>query len=221
MSRRQVFEEKFLGYLQALPLAPRNIDLYTEKFKSMSDDDFHAMVVSIMDGNFVLPAFSYNMEGTKADTETIMRIGEELGVKFFQRLTLTDPVTREAIITPEEYLVLNLQVRRQIQHLVKKRSTPSSTRVIDHLTGQVTGDSKGASMSLPELTALNAKGHEAGIIELIKPRGGDAKAYANLMQQIRDTGGYSLAPIMELGSRPKVIETTNSFFAGMMLRSTL
>ena len=76
-------------------------------------------------------------------------------------------------------------------------------------------------MTLPEITALSGKGLEESIIEMIKVNGGDSKAYADMLRQLRETGGFSLEPIKNLGSRVKSVETTNAFLKGMMFDSTL
>lgn len=221
MSRRTIFETEWFKFLKALGADPRNEELYKVTFGRMSDDDFVGMVQAIAAGDLVLPVLSFNMEGKKLSVEQVMKVGESIGVKWFNRLELTDAVTRESNLTPVTYLVLELQVRRQIQHLVKKRSVASSNRVVDTLSGQVTGDSKAAGISLPELTALNAKGNSNGIVELIKVRGGDKEAYRNMLDQLRDTGSFSLEPILQAGTRPKVLTTTNSLLHGMMIESNL
>jgi len=221
MSRRTVFETEWFQFLKALGADPRNTELYKLTFTRMSDDEFTNMVRLIASGELVLPVLSFNMEGKKLNVEQVMKVGESIGIQWFNRLELTDAITRESNLTPVTYLVLELQVRRQIQHLVKKRSTADSNRVVDVLSGQVTGDSKAAGISLPELTALNAKGNTNGIVELIKVRGGDKEAHRMMLDQLRDTGSYSLEPILQAGTRPKVLTTTNSLLHGMMIESNL
>lgn len=221
MSRREKFIKGWMSFLKEIDAQPRNAELYAETFTRLSDEEFTEMVRQIAAGTLILPVFEFNMSGSKMNDQKLMKIGEKLGIKWFQRLELTDSVTREANLTSVEFLVLELQVRRQIQHLVKKRSTASSNKVVDQLTGQVTGDSKSASISLPELTALNAKGNYNGILELIKVRGGDKLAHQAMVEQIRDTGGFSIEPILAANTRPKVVHTTNKFLRAMMLDSNL
>ncbi|QAX96143.1 hypothetical protein [Vibrio phage vB_VmeM-Yong XC32] len=221
MANRKKVETEWLKFLDEVKAPVRNKELYKELFARLTDEEFDAMMQLIRDEKDVLAIRSFNMEGEGMDYEHVMKVGEKLGISWFQRIEMTDSVTRETSLSPVRYLILELQVRRQIQHLVKKRSTASSNKVVDQLSGQVTGDSKSASMSLPELTALNAKGNAQGIIELIKVRGGDKEAYRSMMEQIRDTGGFSLGPIIDANSRPKIISTTNKLLRGMGLSSTL
>lgn len=221
MANRKKVETEWLKFLDEVKAPARNKELYKELFARLTDEEFDAMMQLIRDEKDVLAIRSFNMEGEGMNYEHVMSVGEKLGINWFQRIEMTDSVTRETSLSPVRYLVLELQVRRQIQHLVKKRSTAASNKVVDQLSGQVTGDSKSASMSLPELTALNAKGNAQGIIELIKVRGGDKEAYRSMMEQIRDTGGFSLGPIIEANSRPKIISTTNKLLRGMGLSSTL
>lgn len=219
--RRKVFETKFISYIKKVGLDKRNVTLYEKQFASLSDEEFHRMVEAIQEGDFILPVFSFNMSDKKLKLETIMEVGESLGIKWFNRLRLTDHITGEEYLTTPEYLVLQLEVRRQIQHLVKKRSTATDNKHIDQLSGQVTGVSKAASMTLPEITALSGKGLEESVIEMIKVNGGDSKAYADMLRQLRETGGFSLEPIKQLGSRVKSVETTNALLRGMMFDSNL
>lgn len=219
--RREVFETKFIGYIKKVGLDKRNVALYEKQFASLSDEEFHAMVETIQAGTFVLPVFSFNMSDNKLNLQTIMKVGESLGIKWFNRLRLTDHLTGETYLTGPEYLVLQLEVRRQIQHLIKKRATATDNKHVDQLSGQVTGVSKAASMTLPEITALSGKGLEQSIIEMIKVNGGDSKAYADMVRQLQETGGFSLEPILNLGSRVKSIDTTNAFLKGMMFESNL
>lgn len=219
--KRKTFQADFISRITQLGVDPRNMEMYEGYFKELSDDDFEVLIDSILAGEYTLPVFSFNMSDTKLNLDTIMKVGEELGIRWFQQLRLTDPISNEVYTTVPEYLVLQLEIRRQIQHLVKKRSTAADNRSVDYLSGQVTGGSKGASITLPELTVLNAKDLHDPLIELIKVNGGDKEARDNMLKQLRETGGFSLKPIMELESRPKAITTTNSFLKGMMLVSTL
>lgn len=220
-NNRKKAEKFFLEYIGRIMPGTNNRKLYEEMFALMTDAQHEALVNRIVDEGYILPVFAYNMEGEPLNDTEIMEIGEELGVQFFQHLILTDPITGKTYKTPIKYLVLDLPVRRQSQHLDKKISLPDNNNVVDRMTGQATGESKGASISLPELMVLNAKGFESPILEMIKVRGGDKKAYDSMEDQIANTGGYSLKPIEELGSRPKATETLAALLQGMHIAHEL
>jgi hypothetical protein len=155
----------------------------------------------------------------RLDVDKVMAVGESIGVTWFQPLVLTDHVTGQVYETPVKYLVLDTPVRRQIQHLISKISTGEG-HAVDHLGGQATGDAKASSVSLPELTQLDGRGFQASPIEFIKVRGGDEAAYKAMEQAVAQTGGFSLGPIMEMGTKPKAVQTLRSLLLGMHLRPT-
>lgn len=205
MARKEA-QEFYLDFVKRMAPKSNNYELYKETFAKMTNADFDTMMTKIKEG-FTLPIFYRNMSANKADVDRIMEIGEELGVEWFQHLLLTDHLTGEVNKTPFKYLVLSLTGRRQIQHLRDKISLPTTDKKVDHLTGQATGESKGASITAPELQVLDDKGLERSVFELAKARGGDKEAYSSMMDQLDNTGGFSLAPIEMLGSRPQATIT--------------
>lgn len=215
---RKGAETFFLGLIAKIIPGERNVTLYKNWFGSLSDAKFDRLMHRVRDSELILPVFAYNMDGTNIDHNKVMAIGErELGINYTQHLILTDPITGEEYKSVPKYFVLNEPVRRQIQHFAKGVSTPTSTDKVDQLTGQATGESKSTTMSMPELTVLEAKGHDAAITEMIKVRGGDADAFNHSSQQINETGSWSLAPIEELDSRPKITKVVEQAFLGMHL----
>ncbi|AXH70756.1 virion structural protein [Vibrio phage BONAISHI] len=206
-----------IGIVKQLPNGAQNAKLYTELFKGFKEEDFRALKKRYEEEDFVFPIFVYNMDKEKIDVDKVMEIGKKEGVKFFQKITITDPLTGEPYQSPIEYLILDLPVRRPIQHLVKKMSV-SEGRSVDHLAGQATGDTKAAGISKTELVQLDARNLESGPIEFIKVRGGDEAAYRHMREQIKQTGGFSLAPIMDLGTKPKAVDTLKSFLLGRNLK---
>jgi hypothetical protein len=214
---RKAAEKFWLDVIRQLPDPKRNIEVYTEFFKTVTDDELRELKRKHIEEDFIFPIFVYNMDGIKFDVDQVIKVGESIGVVFFQHLNLTDHVSGQVYKTPVKYLVLEMSVRRQIQHLIKKMSV-SEGRSVDHLAGQATGDTKAAGVSLPELTQIDARGLLSSPIELIKVKGGDDAAYKHMRQQMREKGGFSLAPIMELDSKPKAVETLKSFLLGRNLK---
>lgn len=218
---------KWLKHIDGLGLSPLNKTLWGkwfDDFKETPEDrarltEFFQKVAS---GEQYMPFVSFNMSDQNVDLQQAMKYGSEvLGIEWFERLIITDHVSGEVYKTTATYLVVKGEVRRQVHHLVKKRSTAKDNRVVDTLTGQVTGASRAAAISMPELVVLNAKNCDQAILECIKPRGGDAAALKNMREQIARTGSFSMKPIIAENSRPKVLSTINSLLNGMMLQSTI
>lgn len=217
MARKEA-NEYLLKIIKQMPNGEMNHNLYSKALPKISDARLNELATEIDNGTFIWPLYNYNMDKERIDVDKVMDIGTKEGVKWFQKLVITDPITGKEFKTPVEYMIVNLPVRRAVQHLVKKLSTSDGMQV-DHLTGQPTGNARAAGISGPELSQIvNARNLTTSALELIKVRGGDAKAHANMRDQIKKTGTFTMGPIMDLDSRPKSLETLRSFLLGLHLR---
>lgn len=187
----------------------------------MSDIQFDTFVKRVEQEEIYLSIIVPNGGSVLLDTARSIKVGESLGIEFFQRLLLTDPGSGEVSLTPHKYLVVDLVVRRQNQHLIKKMSVPDTNKVIDHITGQVTGDSKGSTVSLPELLVMDSKDLTNNLLEMIKVRGGDDVAYRGMLDSIKQTGTFSLEPLMELGSKPTSTEVLRALLFSIHYETTM
>lgn len=192
----------------------RNQDLYKELFATMSDEEFDKMMVRIRDKETFFPLFVPNMDDMRIDPDLVMEYGKELGAKFFHRIIFIDPLTGMEVMSEKEHLCLYQSTRRQSQHLEYKISTSENDKKVDVLTGQATGDSKSASMSQPEILILGNKGHVKAAVELVNVKGGNDKAYQNMIKQISETGGFSVEAAIADESRPKVVASVAKFLRG-------
>lgn len=208
----------WLQLLKDMKVGKNNIELYEEVFGSMSLKDFDALCNRIDTGTFLLPVFVKNMDDKiKGTFESVINICEAYDIPLFERLIVIDPITGMEIMTPEESLILYLPSRRQIHHLLKKISLPENDKTIDHLTGQVTGDSKGASITHPEFNALDGKGYQAALVELSKVRGGDPEAFKEFVDSLENTGGSAITPILDMGTEKTSLKTLRHLLLGMHL----
>lgn len=220
MSRKDA-ENVWLDYVKKVAGKTNNVELYKELFEKMSDNEFDSLMTRAESGGFILPLYFENLGNDSPDVEKMLDLGESLGVKWFQKLTLTDHITGEAYKTPIEYLVIDLPVRRQVQHLRDKISLPASDKKRDHLTNQATGESKGASVSSPELQILADKGLLNSAEELVNARGGNEEAYRTMMDSISETGTFSLESLKDLGGKPQAVDTLKALLLGLNIKSTL
>lgn len=208
----------WLDLLASMKVGKRNIELYKQTFDKMSLEDFNILVDRIEKGNFLFPVIVENMEeNVKTGFDHVIEICKKHNIPIFERLYLTDPVTGMEFLTPEKALVLLMPSRRQIHHLSKKISLPENDKVVDSLSGQVTGPSKGASITFPEFNALLGKGYEAAIAELIKLRGGDEEAFKAMVEQLEGTGGMAIQPILDMGTETASVRTLRALLLGMHL----
>lgn len=194
----------------------------TEKvLNSLSDEEFDLYMQQLESGEEILSMAIPNLGTDRLEMERLLAVGDKLNHDFFERLWLTDAKSGTVYLTPVKYLVVDLPLRRQQQLLTKKISIPDDNKHVDELTGQVTGDSKGASLSGPELQLLRSQGLDRPILEMIKPRGGDEKARRAIYRQIIETGSASLDSVLGTGSRVKSTETLSTLLKGMHLNNNL
>lgn len=194
---RQAAEAVILDVVSSVCPGNPNIALYQDRFNPKSPNyitnpQFHDWMERIRNGTGAIPYIDPPGSKFKIDVERNVHVlGKKYGINFYQQLWYQDD-NGEWFLTPNVYLILPLPVRRQAQLLVEKISIPEHNHSIDDFTGQVTGDSKGSKISLPELGLLKAFGLSRTIEEFMHWRGGDVKGYRLMNQQIMKNGGVSM-----------------------------
>ena len=221
MANRKKATEWFIEMVRKLNPDSDNVKMYEDLFGSMSDREFDALMTRIEKGETILPYFTSNLSKTVMRIDDILKVGDELGIDFFQRIWIVDPKTKVKYLTPKKYLIVDLAVRRQQQHLVKGKSLAENSKYTDPLTGQATGPSRTSRLSLPEIMILESSGHHTSIEEMIKVRGGDNVAHRESRRLTVEQGGYDLDTIEELDSRPTSTETLKAFLFGMHIDNNL
>lgn len=213
----------FLDDLEQILPGHKNREIYETYFATLDDAAFHNLMVRLQAGELTLPLYVPNASTPRLDHEQLLKTAKLWGHRFFERVWVKDPTDPSVeYLTPKEYLTIELPFRRQAQTLKKKMSVPMSDTVIDDLTGQSTGESKGSAISLPELQVLRAEGHlDPVILELIKVRGGDAAAYRQMEKTLLETGSASLEPALRLGTLPKSTQTLSALLKSGHLANNL
>lgn len=188
---------------------------YVNLFNSFSDDDFHKYMLGMRAGEIRLFIYIPNMVG-KLKLNDLFEVADSLGLSLFERICFKDPATGNVYTTPEEYLVLNVPVRRVSQTLEHKRSIPDSDRRINFLSGQVVKPDKAASMSRIEAQVLLGNGLDFTTTELMKYRGGDISAYGDFKRSLEETGHADIT-ISGSGSVARSAVIFQNFLKGMHL----
>ncbi len=220
--KRKAVEDFIIKYIGKIVTGDQNVNLYREMFKRMNDKDFDQFMVDLRDGKKHLTIIIPNgMKEIKTDLQNNMKIAKELGFEFYQRLQITGSKTMPDYITPNKYLVVKLPVKRASQLLSKKISIPKDNKSRDLLTGQVTGDSRAAKLTNPEVQILLGLGLESSIKELMKFRGGDLGAGTALNNDLMRYGRGSQANSANMSTGVVSTKTLKQFFQAMHIRSTL
>lgn len=222
-NNRKAATEYYVSFLTDIFGDVKTAEWHRENFLDrLSDNQFGRLMQNMLDGKEFISLIVPNLNSkVRIDIERNKALAKKMGVELFQQLRITDQVTGVTFITPKKYLVCLLPIRRQAQTLEKKISVPDDNRHINETTGQATGVSKGSSVSFPELQVLYAQGFDKAIIEMIKFRGGDTKAFQAMNKVVNDTGHVSLNQLSRMGTEVKATTSLRTYFRAMHLEPTL
>lgn len=218
---RKAAEKFLLDHIEALLPGGGNREIYEKYYAGMSDTQFDAYMGRLHTGEEPLSITAPNMAKVKLSVERNFALAEKLGHNFFQRLWLKNPHGPGHYLTPLKYLVVDFPVCRQAQLLTKKVSIPEDNNSVDDYSGQPTGKSQGSKLSYPELQILAAMGLDYNITEMMKFRGGDAKAFDAQNRQISETGTTSQESIEHLGGHVTSKQSFATFLTCMHIDHTL
>lgn len=208
------------------------VALYEETIMKMSATDLEHWIEALRNGvkdfpdvnkpaatiSLIVPNLS---KENRLNVNRNLALAKKMGHNFFERIWLTNPVTGQVTLTNKRYLSILLPIRRQAQTLDHKMSLPEGDNRVDDLTGQVTGASKGSSISFPEVQMLDARGLTQTIYELMKARGGDEEAWRLMKHRLTTTGAFNQDELGSLNSVAKVNKAFSTILHGMHIRNNL
>lgn len=189
--RRKTVTAYLLKHLNMMDSSGTNAKRYETLFKGMSDREFDTFMHELKDGTSELYVLFPNMK-INMDLSAFVKTAQAVGVKLMERLRMVDTTTGETYLSPYEYLVIRIPIRRLRQFVKSKMSVPAGDTHIDALTGQVTKPDRASGLSYVETQILYARGLENTIKELTQVRGGNVKQYAQFKQSLEETGEASL-----------------------------
>lgn len=224
LGNRKAAEALIIKWISKLDPTGVNTKMYKDEiFPSLSDKAFDEWMKKIESGTEYLFINIPNLTGKQVNVENNLKVADEMGVKLFQKITQTDPVTGKRYTGTRKYLIVDLPVRRQIQMITNKISIQAAGAKRDDLSGQIAGTSKnkGASISYPETLVLYSQGFDKTIVELLKVRGGDVEASRVVHDSINTQGSANLGSIDNLPTRAKSSETLSTFLKAMHLDNNL
>lgn len=196
-----------------------NSKRYHRLLDSMSDKEFDQWMQYVKEGKWKIHIVAPNLVVTLKN-ENSLKAADKVKCKLFHRLWMTDDSTGRQYLTDNEYLVLNLPVRRQQQFLDEKMSVPDNDKQIDGLTGQVTGDSKSSAVTNPEIQILAARGLDATLEEFVNVRGGNIAAYSDFKRQAEETGEIKLNSL-DQNTRSRVAVVGQVLLRSMMIENNI
>lgn len=218
---RKKAEEFILQFLKDLEPSNYNVEQYKKVFELMSDSDFHKYMTGLREGSQYIVCFKPLYEAKGLTVENNLKVAEKYGLKYFEKLIYAGNEDGPDYKTPIEYLIVDLPYRRQSQTLMKKVSIPDNNKVIDELTYQPTGDSKGAKISFPELQVLIGMGLENTISELIRFRGGDRNGFNAYNAMFLRYGNANLKTLENYSTGVESTKTLRIYLTAMHLSNTI
>ena len=221
MPNRKKAEEFILQFMKDIEPTGYNIQQYKLVFESMSDQDFDLFMRGLRDGSKRLPVFKPTYKANGITVENNIKIGPKYGVEFFEPLIVTGERNTPDYQTPVKYMVVDLPYRRQSQTLDKKISLPTNNKVIDELTYQPTGDSKGSKISYPELQVLIGMGLDKSITELFKFRGGDRGGFNAYNAMFLRYGSANLSTLSNYSTGVESTRTLKTYLTAAHLSISL
>lgn len=221
MGNRKAAEDSIMSFIKDIDKSGYNVDKYKIIFKNMSDKDFDLYMKDIRDGKATLVLFKPLYEAKSVTMENNLKIAPKYGLEFFEHLIYSNNEDSPDYKTPIKYLVVDLPYRRQSQTLVKKISILDNNKVIDELTYQPTGDSKGAKVSYPELQVLIGMGLENSISELIRFRGGDRNGFNAYNSMFLRYGNANLKALENYSTGVESTKTLKVYLTALHLTNTI
>lgn len=188
----------------------------------MSDKDFGAFIQRLKDKKEWLVLTVPNAGQNNLSLERTFALAEKnYNYDFFHQLWFPEEGSLPKFLTPERYLLCKLPVRVASQRIAKKASIPRHQRVINSLTGQPTGDSKGAGFSSPELRLTLGMGLDKTATELAKYRGGDQRGGAALAASLGRYGKARQDQLKFFASGVVSTDTLRTYLTSAHLKTTL
>ena len=221
MSNRKLSQEFILSLIDNIVPGGENRAMYEEKFKNYTDKDYDNFIKRLESGEEFLVVTVPNFGKSKISVQRNIAIAKKLGIRFYQRVWVGKKGNSPEYLTPEEYPILDLPLRRASQLLVKKMTVPENNKVIDRLTGQPTKVSSKASISYTELELLASMGLDNSITELMKYRGGDTKGFNAMVKSLSRYGRANLDVLKNYAGGVGSTEAFKAYLTAAHLKSTL
>lgn len=225
MSKRKTVTDFIVKAIDdIIPAYKENGKMLREMLESLSDSEFDDYIQGFKrepgkDPNkprSIIPYYLPNLSKHRLSISRLFDLHDKIGRSASQRLIMYDALTGREYVTPHEYPVVVLPVRRQSQTVAVKSSIPSGRQPIDELTHQPIQTSKGASMTQPEIGSLAARGLESTLYEILNVRGGNETARREFRKQLLETGSGNLDSLSGIGTI-KSVDTMAIYLNGMHL----
>ena len=219
MTKRKTAEDKIYKTIDLIDPSNTNSKRYKSIFSKMSDGDFNNFMKDLKENKRKLFIYAPNMK-LNLKVNDLLKAADSLGIKLFEKIKIWDNIGKRYFLTPKEYLILPLPVRRVKQFLMDKMSIPESDKKLDLYTGQVVQPDKGSSVSTTGMTTMTSKGLHKTVVELMTIRGGNPEAYAQMSASLVETGSAFVSD-SDPDSRVRSVEVASAYLKAIHIDNNL
>lgn len=223
--KRRKAENSIYALLKDLDESGENEKLYFEIFSHMSDVEFHKMMK-----NWQSDPRKYHLtlqvnQSKKTDLLDIghaEKIAKKYGIKLkehviFPHRNPDDP--DHPYVSAGEVPILVVYVRKLQQMLDKKNQAVGNIERVDPVLGQVTGDSKAASINDTQTTALVTTNQVNAVREFLGPRADNLPAKLKMLTQIENFGTVKYSDLQLQLRNSQSLQTMKAYLHGAFLES--
>lgn len=223
VKNRKEIEKLIYDTFDALDPTGENTTKYREFYESLNDTQFEKHMKQFLSNkqehfflDIVELEHSIDMNKCEAAAKVIgIPLAEYV---YMPHLTMNK---KQVVVTKEKCLVGWMNVKRPQQLLHKKNGLAMSDQKISPITGQVTGEDKGARDSDIEAAMLISLGADNILKELHGPRADDLVMKRQMAQDI-NTKGYVLLDDLDNEVINKTsLRTLNTFLTSMHIKDDL
>ena len=220
-SKRQAAQDLCLSIISKIVPDGSQVPIYKAMFEKMTDKDFDAFIQRLSNKEERLSIICPNFTKSPPTIENNIELAKKLRHDFFTTLEYEGLNGDPSYVTPKKFMVVDLPMRRASQLIIKKASIPKNQKTVDSLTGQPTGDSKGAKISYPELQLCMAMDLDASMLELMSARGGDIRKRNAYIGFLNKYGSVSQEQLKNYSSGVVSTTTLKTMLTCIHLRNNL
>lgn len=226
-SKRKLAEKRIIDLMNDIDPSGENANLWKKILLKMSDKEFDEFMKNMYKNpnkyhlNVQLNQ-SENKKDIILDMDHIEKVAKKNDIKLreyvmFPHLNPDDP--EHPFITSTPVPVLVMYIRKMQQMVKKKNFSAGNIDVVNPLTGQVTGDSKAASLGDMQTVSLATTNQTDTIKEFLTIRSDNIEGKLKMLNSIEETGSVRYSDCMVNLNDCQSIQTMNVFLKGAMLKT--
>lgn len=225
--KRAKAQKQILALVNDLDPSGANGEKWELRFSRMSDKDFDIFMKQMYEN----PAHTHigvdldqssNKTDKMIDLDHIEKVAKKYDVKLreyvaFPHLNPDDP--EHPVVTSTEVPILVIPVRKMQQFLQHKNFSAGTTEHSNPITGQVTGDSKAASIGDMQTASLVTTNQKETLREMLTIRADNMPGKMRMLSQIEKTGTVRYEDCFVNLNDSQSLESTRVFVQGACLKS--